>query len=101
MITKTKTCVLIDVAIPADRNVTRKEAGEKLKYKSLCEETQGMNVNFVIVPVMTGDTGIVTGGLRNNLEAILGKHSVYSLQQTAVRGTSRVIREVLQSGTEA
>jgi hypothetical protein len=27
----------MDVAIPADRNVTQKEAEKKLKYKSLCE----------------------------------------------------------------
>ena len=32
---KVKTCTLIDVAIPADRNVVRKEAEKKLKYKSL------------------------------------------------------------------
>jgi hypothetical protein len=37
---KEKTCILIDVAIPADRNVTQKKAGKKLKYKSLCIEIQ-------------------------------------------------------------
>jgi len=31
---KEKTCTLIDVAIPADRNVLQKEAEKKLKYKS-------------------------------------------------------------------
>jgi hypothetical protein len=35
---KEKTCKLIDVAIPADRNVAQKEAEKKLKYKSLCIE---------------------------------------------------------------
>ena len=30
---KEKTCTLIDVAIPADRNVVQKEAERKLKYK--------------------------------------------------------------------
>ena len=30
---KEKTCILIDVVIPADRNVKRKEAEKKLKYK--------------------------------------------------------------------
>jgi len=36
-----KTCILmIDVAIPADRNVVQKEAEKKLKYKSLCIEIQ-------------------------------------------------------------
>ena len=37
---KEKTCTLIDVAIPADRNVVQKEAEKKLKYKSLCIEIQ-------------------------------------------------------------
>jgi hypothetical protein len=31
---KDKTCTLIDVAIPADRNIVQKEAKKKLKYKS-------------------------------------------------------------------
>ena len=39
---KEKTCTLIDVAIPADRNVAQKEAEKKLKYKSLCIEMQRM-----------------------------------------------------------
>ena len=40
---------------------------------------------------------MVTKGLRNNLEATPGKHSIDSLKQTAVLGTSHVIRKVLQS----
>jgi len=39
---KEKTCMLIDAAIPADRNVVQKEAEKKLKYKSLCIEIQRM-----------------------------------------------------------
>jgi len=31
---KEKTCVLIDMAIPADRNVVLKDVVKKLKYKS-------------------------------------------------------------------
>jgi len=37
---KEKICKLIDVAIPADRNVVQKEAEKKLKYKSLFIDTQ-------------------------------------------------------------
>ena len=38
---KEKTCTLIDVAIPADRNVVQEEeAALKLKYKRLCIEIQ-------------------------------------------------------------
>jgi hypothetical protein len=39
---KEKTHVLIDVAIPAERNVTQKEAEKELKYESLCIEIQHM-----------------------------------------------------------
>jgi hypothetical protein len=39
---KEKTCTLIDVAIPADRNVVQKEAEKKLKYKSLHIEIKQM-----------------------------------------------------------
>jgi hypothetical protein len=37
---KEKTYTLIDVAIPADRNIVQNEAEKKLKYKSLCIEIQ-------------------------------------------------------------
>jgi hypothetical protein len=57
------------------------------------------NMNCMIVPVVTGATGTVTRGLRKNLEAIPGKHSIDSLQKTAVLGTSHVIWNVLQSET--
>jgi len=39
---KGKTCTLIDVAIPADRNVVQREAENKLKYKTLCIELKRM-----------------------------------------------------------
>ena len=94
---KEKICTLIDVAIPADKNVVQKGAENKLKYKSLCIEIQRMlNLKCTIVPVIIGATGIVTRSLRKNLETVPGKHSIDSLQKTAKRGTSHVIRKVLQ-----
>jgi hypothetical protein len=53
----------------------------------------------MIIPVVTGAAGIVTRGLRKNLQAIPGKHSVDSLQKTAILGTSHTMRKVLQSET--
>ena len=50
-------------------------------------------------PVIIGATGLVTGGLRNNFEAIPGKHSVDSVQKTVILGTSHIIRKILQSET--
>ena len=89
---KEKTCALIDVAIPADRNVVQKEAEKKLKYKSLCIEIQRMwNLKCTIIPIIIGATGIVTRSVRKNLEAVPGKHSIDSLQKTAILGTSHII----------
>jgi len=97
---KEKTCTLIDMAIPADRNVVQKEAEKKLKYKSLCIEIKRMwNLKCTITPVTIGTTGIVRGSLRKNLEAVPGKHSIDSLQKTAILGTSHIIRKVLQCET--
>ena len=62
---KEKTCTLIDVAIPADRNVIQKEAEKKLKYKSLGIEIKRMwNLKCTITPVIIGATGVVTRSLR-------------------------------------
>jgi len=94
---KEKTRTLIDVAIPADRNVVQKEAEKKLKYKSLCIEINRMwNLKCTIVPVIIGATGIVTRSLKKNLQTIPGNHSIDSLQKTAILGTSHIIRKVLQ-----
>jgi hypothetical protein len=78
----------------------QKEAEKKLKYKSLCIEIQQMwNMQCMIIPEVIGVTRMVTKGLKKNLEAIPGKHSVDSLQKPAVLGTSHIIRKVLQSET--
>jgi hypothetical protein len=57
------------------------------------------NMKFFVIPVITGATGTVTKGLKIYLEKIPGKHSIDSLQKTAVLGTSHIIRKVLQSET--
>ena len=91
---KEKTSTLIDVAIPADRNVVQKEAENKLKYQSFIQRM--WNLKCTIIPVITGATEIATRSLRKNLEAVPGKHSIDSLQKTAILGTSHIIRKVLQ-----
>jgi hypothetical protein len=85
------------VAIPADRNVVQKETEKKLKYKSLCIKIQRMwNLKCMIIPVIIGATGVVARSLGKNLEAVPGKHSIDSLQKTAILGTAHTIRKALQ-----
>jgi hypothetical protein len=50
---KKKACILIDVAIPADRNITQEGAEKKLKCKNLCTDIQGMwDLKCMNIPVM-------------------------------------------------
>jgi hypothetical protein len=94
---KEKKCTMIDGAIPADRNAVQKKAEKNLKYRSLGIEIQRMwNLRCTIIPATTGATGIVTKSLRKNLEA---RHSIDSLQKTAILGTSHIIRKVPQCET--
>jgi hypothetical protein len=52
--------MLIDVVIPGDRNVIKKEAKKILKYKDLIIEIQRMwNVKTKVTPVITGATETV------------------------------------------
>jgi hypothetical protein len=82
------------------QDVHTKRSRIEIKYKSLCIEIQRMgNMKRMITRVIIEATGIVTKGLKKNLLAIPGKHSIDSLQKTAILGTSHVIRKVLQSET--
>ena len=55
-------------SIQADINVMQKAAEKELKYRSLCIEIQRMwNMTCVIIPVITGETAVVTVGLKEDL----------------------------------
>ena len=54
------------------------------------------NLECTLVPIIIGATGIVTRNLKKNLETIPGNHAIDSLQNTAILGTSHIIRKVLQ-----
>jgi hypothetical protein len=66
----------------------------------LCVEKKGMwSMDYMIMPVVMGATGMVIKGLKKNLKAMPRKHSIDSLQKTAILGASHIIRKVLQSET--
>jgi hypothetical protein len=54
---KDKTCLLIDVAVPSDKNVIQKKAEKKLKYKNPSIEIQRMwNMKCFVITVIIGAT---------------------------------------------
>ena len=80
--------IIIIIIITMMMMMMIKEAEKKLKYKSLCIEIQRMwNLKYTIIPVIIGATGIVMRSFSKNLEAVPGKHSIDSLQKTAILGT--------------
>jgi hypothetical protein len=90
------TCMLIDVAIPGDRNVIKKEAEKILKYKDLITEIQRMwNVKTKVTPVIIGATGTISKSFRKYLSSVPGKHDIKELQKAAILGTAHILREVL------
>jgi hypothetical protein len=65
------TCMLLDVAIPGDRNVIKKEAEKILKYKDLRVEIQRMwNVKTRVIPVIIGATGTISKSFRKYHETM-------------------------------
>ena len=72
--------MLIDVAIPGDRNVIMKETEKILKYKDLLKEIQRMwNVKANVIPLITGATGTISKSLRQYLRHVPGKHEINPL----------------------
>jgi hypothetical protein len=88
--------MLIDVAIPRDRNVIKKEAEKILKYKDLITEIQRMlDVKTNVTPVITGTTGTISKSFRKYLSSKPGKHDNKEVQKTAILSTAHVLRKVL------
>jgi hypothetical protein len=91
-----RTCTLIDVAIPGDRNVIKKEVAKILKYKDLITEIQRMwNVKTKVTPVIIGASGAISKSFRKYFSSVAGKHDIKELQKTAILGTAHILRQVL------
>jgi len=86
----------LDVAVPGDRNVIKKEAEKILKYKNLKTEIhRTWNVTTKVIPVITGATGTISKPLIQYLSNIPGKHEIKEMQTTAILCTAHRLREVL------
>jgi hypothetical protein len=86
------TCMLTDVAISGDRNVTKKIAEEILKCKDLITEIQRIgNVKKTkVIPVIIEATGANLKSLRQYLSNLPGQ-----LDTTAILDTAHILRNVL------
>ena len=93
---KERTCLLIDMSIPTERN-TSLETMEKLtKYKDLeiqIEKTWGMKTTTV--SVIIGTVGLVKKGTENYFGKIPGNIRIRELQKIVHLGTNHMLRRTL------
>ena len=91
-----KTCMLIDMAIPSDRNRSLKVAEKLSKYKDLeIEITKMWGLKTITVPVVIGALGLVKKGTEKHIDKIPRKIIITQLQEITLLGSSHILRKVL------
>ena len=91
-----KTASIIDIAVPMDGNIKKKEIEKVEKYQPLREElTRLWQVKTTVTPVVIGALGSITPAHEKWLETIAGKHQSCELQKSALLGTAKILRRYL------
>ncbi|XP_051931065.1 uncharacterized protein LOC127607055 [Hippocampus zosterae] len=89
--------VVVDIAVPSDGNIRKKEHEKLEKYQGLREELErAWKVKVTVTPVVVGALGAVTPKLDEWLQQIPGTTSDISVQKCAVLGTARILRRTLK-----
>ena len=87
---------MIDVALPSDSNIRKKEYEKLEKYQGIKEELERTwKVKAKVVPVVIGALGAVTPKLEEWLQQIPGTTSELSVEKDAVLGTAKIRRRIL------
>ena len=90
--------LIIDIAVSADVRVEEKEREKEEKYQDLKREIGRLwNLKKVeVVPVVIGALGSVTREFDRRIEKLGITFSVGVVQKTALLGTARILRKVLE-----
>ena len=91
-----KTCLLIDMSVPTDRNIAVKEYEKLSKYKDLEIEVQRMwNLKTTTVPVIVGALGMVKKGTQKHLDKVPGNPCLQEIQKIVLTSTAHILRKAL------
>lgn len=92
-----KKVTLIDMAIPADKNVLKKEKEKVTKYQDLKTELQRIwKMKVKVVPVVIGALGSVPKDQRQWLKELdLEEADLVAMQKAALLGTAKILRKTL------
>ena len=94
---KEATAVIVDIAVPGDTRIKTREQDKILKYQDLKREIKKLwNLKSVkVVPIVVGALGAVTPNLRKHLDSVDCNLSISNIQKTALLGSARILRMVL------
>ena len=88
--------MLIEMAIPSDRNTPVNVAEKLSKYKYLEIEIAKMwGLRTITVPVVIGALGVVKEGIEKHIDKIPGKTNITELQKIALLGSIHILQKVL------
>ena len=93
----TKEWTLIDIAVPADQNVSKTEQQKVEKYQDLAFEMKRcLGASKVsVVPIVVGALGTTSKSTRTWHRQIDLPDVIGSMQLAAILGTTRILRKVL------
>ena len=88
--------MLIDMAVPSDRNTSVRVAEKLSQYKDLEIETAIMwGMKTQIVPVVIGTLRVIKKGIDKQISKIPGNINVTELRKIALLGSTHILRKVL------
>jgi len=91
-----KTCLLIDMSVPMEKNISIKTTEKLSKYKDLEIEIERMwNLKTSTVLVIIGALGLIKKGIENFLGKIPGNVKILELQKIVLLGTAHILRRTL------
>ena len=95
---KEKSCIIVDIAVPADGRVHEKEREKVEEYQDLRREIGRLwQLRKVqVVPVVVGALGSVTKEFDRWIEKLGVPVDIGAVQKTALLGTARILRKVLE-----
>ena len=91
-----KRCIMLDAAVPADKNISLKEFQKLSKCKDLeIEVTKMWKLNTKTIAVVIGALGMIKKGTQNFIDQIPGKPSPQEMQKIVLTSTAHILRDVL------
>ena len=92
-----RTCQIIDVAIPLDKNVNDKSAEKLTKYKELMQEYKRMHhvKDAEILPIIIGALGTVNTECKEYTRRVSPNANLDIMIKSALLGTAHILRNFL------